>query len=377
MFITNNTIIKEEVSRKTLSVRFIFQDNGNWVRYCKNYDLREVELKEVEKMLSCKGLQRGYFIYFCNHCKKGLIVPFGCNSRLCSCCGKRYTDKWAERLMKKLIKGIAYRHLTFSMPDILWSYINENRSLQKVIMDTASLTIKEMFSKAIGFEVNVGIIEVLHPFGKDLIFKPHVHVLATEGGYNSNNKFVKLPRYIDYNTFHKKWQYNLLTALRDYIPKQVIDLCFRKYPNGFCAYIKPDKLHYGKGLIKYIGRYIRHPAIANSRIIDYNGKGVTFYYEDHDGNKIFKTMSVFDFISAIIQHIPERNFRLVRYYGVYSRNNIKRYKKIEYQSVIEDKILNKTREKRVVYCPCCSERMELMAYVKKPPPKNMNLIINW
>ena len=130
-------------------------------------------------------------------------------------------------------------------------------------------------------------------------------------------------------------------------------------------------------MIKYIGRYIRHPAIANSRIIDYNGKGVTFYYEDNKGNKTFKTMSVFDFISAIIQHIPERNFRLVRYYGVYSRNNIKRYTKIEIQSVIEDKILNKSREKRVVYCPCCCERMELIAYVKKPPSKNMNLITNW
>ena len=104
---------------------------------------------------------------------------------------------------------------------------------------------------------------------------------------------------------------------------------------------------------------------------------MTFYYEDNKGNKNLKIMSVFDFISAIIQHIPERNFRLVRYYGVYSRNNIKRFTKIEIQSVIEDKILNKSKEKRVVYCPCCSEKMELIFYVRKPPPKNMNLITNW
>jgi len=305
------------------------------------------------------------------------VIPFGCNSRLCSCCGKRHTDKWAERLMKKIIKGVTYRHLTFSMPDILWNYIKENRNLQKVMMDTASLTIKEMFSQAIGFEVDVGIVEVLHPFGRDLISKSHVHALATEGGYNSNNKFISLPRYIDYNTFHKKWQYNLLTALKDYIPKQIIDLCFRKYPNGFCAYIKPEKLYYGKGLIKYIGRYIRHPAIANSRIIDYNKKGVTFYYEDYNKNKHFKTMSVYDFISAIIQHIPEKNFRLVRYYGIYSRNNNQRFMKIKKQSVIESKIIGKSKEKRIVYCPCCYERMELIFYFKPPPKKNKSLITNW
>ena len=357
------------------SVRVIFKNH--WKEFLETHKVRDVELKEVEKMLSCKGFERGYFIYNCPKCGKQITVPFGCNSRICSCCGKRHTDKWAENLTRKMIKGLTYRHLTFGMPDILWNYFKGNSDLQKLLMDVVAGTIKEMFSQAIGEEVTPGMIEVIHPFGRDLNYKIHVHVLATEGGYNSQNKFVSWGRYISYEAFHKKWKDNILNALREYIPQQIIDLCFRKYPNGFVAYIKPDKLHYGKGLIKYIGRYIRHPAIANSRIIDYNGKGVTFYYEDHDGNINFKTMSVFDFISAIIQHIPEKNFRMVRYYGIYSRNNIGRFMKIEHQSIIEDKILNKSKQKRVVYCPCCFEKMELDFYVKKPPPKNMNLITNW
>lgn len=368
--------LKDALEFKDFSVKLIFENH--WKEYIETHEVREVELKEVEKMLSCKGFERGYFIYHCPNCKKQIIVPFGCNSRICSCCGKRHTDKWAENLTKKMIKNLIYRHLTFSMPDILWNYFRGNSKLQKLLMDVAARTIKEMFSKAIGFEVDVGIIEVVHPFGRDLVSKSHVHALVTEGGYDSNNKFVQLPRYIDYDTFHKKWQYNLLTALKDFISQSIIDFCFRKYPNGFAAYIKPERLHSGKGLIKYIGRYIRHPAIANSRIIDYNGKGVTFYYEDHDGKNIqFKTMSVFDFISAIIQHIPEKNFRMIRYYGIYSRNNIGRFKRIEKQSVIEDYVKDNSRQKRVVYCPCCSEKMELEFYMKKPPPKDMNLITNW
>ena len=373
-----NTIqsLRKVVEFKDFSVKLIFQEH--WEDYKKTNPVREVELKEVENMLSCKGYERGYFIYHCPNCGKQITVPFGCNSRICSCCGKRHTDKWAENLTKKMIKGLNYRHLTFSMPDILWDYFKGNYKLQKLLMDVVSTTIKEMFSQTIELEVIPGIIEVIHPFGRDLVSKSHVHALVTDGGYNSQNKFVNLGNYISYEAFHKKWKDNILNALRgNGVPKQVIDLCFRKYPNGFAAYIKPDKLHYGKGLIKYIGRYIRHPAIANSRIIDYNGKGVTFYYEDSDGNIHFKTMSVFDFISAIIQHIPEKNFRMVRYYGVYSRNNIGRFTKIERQSIIEDKILNKSKKKRVVYCPCCFEMMDLEFYVKKPPSKNMNLITNW
>ena len=61
-----------------------------------------------------------------------------------------------------------------------------------------------------------------------------------------------------------------------------------------------------KGLVKYIGRYIRHPAIANSRITAYNKEAVRFYYEDHQGIKHYKIMLAHDFISAVIQHIPKK-----------------------------------------------------------------------
>lgn len=186
--------------------------------------------------------------------------------------------------------------------------------------------------------------------------------MVTEGGYDSQNKFFSVGKYINYKIFRKKWQYNLLITLKGIIPQSVIDYCFREYKDGFIVRINPDRLTKGRNLIKYIGRYIRHPAIANSRIIDYTGKGVTFYYESYEGIKI-KTMKVFDFISAIIQHIPEKNFRLVRYYGIYSRNNNNRFSKIKEHSVIESKI----KEKWVVYCPDCGEKMKFKEYLREIP----------
>jgi hypothetical protein len=35
------------------------------------------------------------------------------------------------------------------------------------------------------------------------------------------------------------------------------------------------------------------------------------------------------------------------------------------------------QKKRVVYCPCCSEKMEFIVYVKKPQDNNMNIRTNW
>ena len=98
-------------------------------------------------MLSCKDNSRGGFWYYCKNCNEYLFVPFGCNSRLCSCCGKRYSDQWASMLAEKLIKNIFHRHLVFGIPDMLWNYFHDNRRLFKVLMDVAYKTIREVFSK--------------------------------------------------------------------------------------------------------------------------------------------------------------------------------------------------------------------------------------
>ena len=88
-------------------------------------------------------------------------------------------------------------------------------------------------------------------------------------------------------------------------------------------------------------------------------------------------MKVFDFISAIIQHIPERNQRLVRYYGSYCRIKINIIKKKDKQSAILIFIEGKPNKKRTFYCSICHEEMEILAYLKKPPDKDISKITNW
>jgi len=300
-------------------------------------------------------------------------VNLGCNSRLCSCCGKRYTDQWADRLANKVAKNITHRHFTFSLPIELREPIKQNRYLQKVISDSAYETIKKMFSHSLKRNIIPGVIGVVHPFGKSLVFNPHVHCIVTEGGYDKQGKFYALSRYISYDAFHKKWQYEILTALRKYLPKDLIDFLFRKYPNGFAAYLKPEKISSSKRLGQYVGRYVRHPAIANSRIIAYNKEAVRFYWKDHQNKTNYKIMMAHDFISAIIQHIPEKNFRLIRYYGAYSR----RKKKVIHQSIIMQRTLTDFVSKREFHCSKCNEIMEIVLFCDKPPPKDMNKINNW
>ena len=142
--VTQEVLVKEN-NKPFYSVKSIFRDN--WEDYLETHEVREIERTEVEKMLSCKDGSRGGYWFYCKTCNEYQFFPFGCNSRLCSCCGKRYTDQWAGMLTERLEKNIFHRHLVFGIPDMLWKYFKDDRTLYKVLMDIAYKTINETFSK--------------------------------------------------------------------------------------------------------------------------------------------------------------------------------------------------------------------------------------
>lgn len=210
-------------------------------------------------------------------------------------------------------------------------FFKEYRELFKILMDCAIDAISDMVSWTLDREVTLGVVVVIHSYGKDMKFNPHIHCLVTEGGFSYNGEWVDLVIFL-YKTLRRTWQYQVLTSFKEVIPnttenKALIDYLFKAYPDGFYVRAK-DRIHNKKRMIAYIGRYIRHPAIAESRIEGYDGKTVTFYYMDNDDIMHHVTMTVSEFISAIIGHIPDRQFKTVRYYGVYYRIRRKHFKRL-------------------------------------------------
>ena len=133
-------------------------------------------------------------------------------------------------------------------------------------------------------------------------------------------------------SFKTSWQKCTLDILSDFakknnsIPiKNTVSLTYRKYPNGF--YVNSDNLiNNPKQIAKYIGRYLARPAIAEYRITFFNSSIVKFWFKNPDSNnKIFLTLDINTFIGRLLAHIPPSNFKMVRRFGIYSRNsNIKK-----------------------------------------------------
>ena len=73
--------------------------------------------------------------------------------------------------------------------------------------------------------------------------------------------------------------------------------------------------------MKYIGRYLGRPVIATSRIDKYDGENVTFHYNRHEDDVyVEETLPALEFIERLIRHIPEKHFKMIRYYGLYARS---------------------------------------------------------
>ena len=56
----------------------------------KRKGVRDVVLKEVEKMITCGTLDAGYEIYECPNCHRSHIICYTCKSRFCPSCGVQY-----------------------------------------------------------------------------------------------------------------------------------------------------------------------------------------------------------------------------------------------------------------------------------------------
>jgi hypothetical protein len=366
-------------NNSTITVKSIFADNNNWdvFQLSEKANLRDVEIKEVNKMMTCKDADRGFFTYYCENCGTVKTVHFGCNSRICTNCGKNHTDKWANSL-KKALFNVPHRHAVLTIPDVLWFVVRENRFLLKVLMDAAIAAINDTISyKHRNGRLVAGAVVVLHPFSKKMSFNPHLHILVTEGGFDRKGKFIR-QKYIHFRTMRKTWQYQVLTRFKAEFPKDMafsmlVNQLFKKYFEGFYIHMpEKSRITNKRKIAQYVARYIRHPAVANTRLYKYDGKSVTFWYKDHDGNKHFVTMEVRGFIKALIQHIPDRNFKMIRYYGAYSRKTKKNYSGYLQRSITQTTFDNfiKNPNKWAPICPKCGSKMIFDRYEKGPPKEN-------
>ena len=282
---------------------------------------RDCEIENIDKMLRCGDPAFGGAMYGCPSCGELKFVPFRCKSRFCPSCGTKYAMERTATMSFKLIR-VRHRHCVFTIDELLRPFFLEDRSLLNCLFHAVSSVVLSLFHKMNRSKnYTPGFIMVLHTFGRDLKWNPHIHCLISEGGF-SDDGFWKNVSHFNYTYLRNAFRTALLNELEMRIApsfKKTKALCYRNNKHGFYVYAKPKKCD-PDTVIKYIGRYLGRPTIALSRIDSYDGETVTFHYNRHEDDAyVQETLPVLDFIRRLIRHIPEKYFKMIRYGGLYAR----------------------------------------------------------
>lgn len=348
------------------SIREILTDNNNWEKYKLNHVVDSDVANEVERMLNCCSPEKGFFVGYCEKCKKDIVMHFKCNGKACSRCGKYYVDKWVEKAKKKILNE-AHKLVSFTIPADLRKIFLGRWDLLKILQDSAYEAIDITAKKTLKKKVKVGMLVGLQTYGQDMKFHPHLHC-AVARKVKYDGKFIDL-KYISSEFLRRTWRNvlvkNICKANINYDDKQLVYSMLERYPNGFVTNIEDSRNQ--NNVIRYLARYMRHPAISDGRILFYGREKVVIKMKDKQRRSYSTWFSVEEFISRLILHIPQKNFKIVRWYGIYSRREIRLTREKSKQESILGFIDGK---KRVIRCPDCKNQLKgVVFFINKPPDK--------
>lgn len=299
--------------------------------------IRPVVFQTVRKIIACRTPALGCHVYQCPNCHKVEIVPHSCKSRFCPSCGKLATDRWADEVLNELI-DVPYHHLVMSAPWQLRPIIAFNREVGLNLLARAATGALTQWARD-QHEMRMGIVSVIHTFGADIKWHPHVHLLVSEGGLSLDGQRWIRPYNLGWLMSEagvkKMWRYHCITAFRRAHRSGELRWeaksaflkaypCFNKFLSGL--YDLNWYVHIGAALldpgatVRYIGRYTKRAVLAEYRITYYDGKQVRFAYRDYaqGGKTSYKTLPVLAFIGRLIRHIPDKNFKMVRHAGLFA-----------------------------------------------------------
>lgn len=381
-------------------LKYIFSNKHillNSLDFCKKNYISSKHLDyiklSIEKFMACKDASKGFVKFKCPLCPITHNFPITCKSKLCPSCGYKYSSLRTENIIKHIL-NVEHRHVLFTIPhecrifffydrkllshlstavNEIFKYIFHNISKKNLRVTKVSKYSKNFFTNS--DIVHYGLISIIHTFGRDLKWNPHIHAIVSLGGFTKELMFKKL-KYFNVDTIAGQWKFRVLKIIKngcypnENIRKMAKDTVSKLYNENkrFFFNVGDDDINSTKGIIKYLCRYLARSPIAEYKITHITDDEVTFFFYDLANNKkkTYFTMSVQKFISQILIHLPPKNFKMINRYGFYSRHiSIKLKKAIQpfkKNIVVSEYSFYQRQMYRTFginpfYCPKCNVKM--------------------
>jgi len=290
----------------------------HWPAYERKFGQRLLpsHRRAVQCILQCRTRALGGEVYRCQDCRTDHFVYHSCHHRACPQCGHAEATEWIEKQKLKLLP-VPYYLITFTVPEGLraWLRAHQKKGYALLLRESAG-ALQDVAGNPKHLGAQIACLSVLHTWGRQLQYHPHVHCVVPAGGLRADGRRWLHPKSADF-----------------FLPQIVLAARFR---NRLNAQLKPGE-HFqqipasvwrqkwvvdvqpvgsGAAALKYLSAYVSRTALGHHRILgDERGK-ITFKYKD-SGERQWRTLtlSAHEFLRRFLQHVLPKGFQRVRYYG--------------------------------------------------------------
>jgi hypothetical protein len=323
------------------------------------------QLRAMRALETCRTAERGGQRWQCPRCGQAHWAFHSCGNRHCPACGHADAQLWLQRQQQLLLPGTTYHLLTFTVPEALRRPIRAHpREALPILFAAASSALLDLCRDPRFLGAVPGLTAVLHTWTRQLLYHPHVHILATGGGLGPDG------------AWHAAGAKFLVPvrALSAIFSARVRDAFGQHHPAIFAAipqtvWRQPWVVHSkpvgaGDHALTYLARYIHRVALADSAILHHDDSLVVFRYRESDTGKSRTARLVpTEFLRRFLQHVLPSGFRKVRHYGLHHSSKRKPLRLLQAQRAFVHQLPLPPAEKLVrpprppPKCPTCATPM--------------------
>ena len=403
--------IDKRVSRGSLEVADVFRAHGPAWRRARAGHLSLGQLKVMSAIEHCRTAALGGHVAACEKCGHTHIAYNSCRNRHCPKCQGAAAKDWLAARQAELLP-VEYYHVVFTLPAPIADIAYHNKAvIYGILFKAAAETLITIARDPKHLGARIGLIGVLHTWGSALTHHPHLHCivpggivpgggLSPDGGrWISCRPGFFLPVRVLSRLFRRLFL-DKLAAAHDAGRLRF----FGNYRHladapAFAGYLGPlrkvEWVVYAKrpfagpeAVLAYLSRYTHRVAIANSRLISLDDRGVTFTWKDYriKGRRRRKimTLATDEFIRRFLIHVLPTSFHRIRHYGLFANGgraeNLATVRELlalpQQQDEEQDTGANPGEPPMLAHpCPCCGgpmiiiETFERGARPRAPPPR--------
>jgi Putative transposase/Transposase zinc-binding domain len=324
------------MDRPILEVADIFRRYGKAYREKHGASISTAQRRVMTAIEMCRTAALGGQIEQCDQCGHQRICYRSCRNRHCPKCQSLARAEWIQHRQAELL-DCEYFHVVFTVPEEITAIAYQNKEVVYSILFRATAeTLRTIAADPKHLGAEIGFFGVLHTWGSNLLFHPHLHCVVPGGGLSPDGTrwiSCKPGFFLPVRVLSRLFRRLFLELLQNAFNASKLHFftALEKLGDsrGFDRYLAPVRkaewIVYAKcpfagpqQVLDYVGRYTHRVAISNNRLLDIQAGQVRFQWKDYraKGKRKTMTLSAEEFIRRFLLHALPDGFQRIRYYGL-------------------------------------------------------------